>query len=280
VVDNNQIIFIDFARGYKGDCFAFVMRLFTCTYWEALERINRDLRLNLGTPLGNEADVRWHFEMMQSEKQQLEKSERSNIVYKERLFENYDLAYWYAYGSDIHYLSVYGISPISDYWIDSWWQGVSKHAYGWETLNSERKIYQPFVSKSKKWRSNTSNDYLQGERQLPRLGSSLLLIQSSMKDISCVAKRYRIPSIAPNGEHGIIPKRKLEQFESRFSRICVLMDNDSEGIKAAQKYLDYNYEIIMLPQISKNAKDPSDFIFNGYHKQLDETFKIYKLIDT
>jgi hypothetical protein len=280
VVDNNQIIFIDFARGYRGDCFKFVMCLRNCTYWEALEYINTDLRLKLGRPLEDENDIRWHLDVMRSEKHVLPKSDRKNITVLERPFELHDLAYWYAYGANLHYLNLYDVNAISDFWIDDWWQGVHKWAYSWNTIPTEIKIYQPFANKSKKWRSNTSNDWLQGEKQLPKTGKHLL-IQSSMKDIVCVANRYRLPSIAPNGEHGIIPKQKLDDFERRFDRISILYDNDLEGIKAAKNMIDSGrqYTHLILPSVDGKPKDPSDFIFMGHHRTLDEYFKTYVLWD-
>jgi hypothetical protein len=275
VIDNNMILFIDFARGYRGDCFKFVMCLRNCSYWQALEFINIDMGLQLGRPIDAENDVKWHFEMMKREKEVLHKSERMQINVLERSFQLHDLAYWYAYGADTHHLSLYKVKPISDFWIESWWQGVHKWAYYWPIVFDEIKIYQPFANSSKKWRSNTSNDWLQGEHQLPKTGKHLI-IQSSMKDIIAVAKRYKLPSVAPNGEHGIIPKYKLDDYEKRFDYISVLYDSDKQGILAAERFnTDFgrNYNILILPN-NDTSKDPSDFIFNGYQKQLDNFFKL------
>jgi hypothetical protein len=276
VVDNNMIIFIDFARGYKGNCFKFVMHLKSCTYWEALDHINTDMGLKLGRPPSAEEDIRWHVDMIRKEKMFLEKSERKEIVVSQREFKLHDLAFWYAYGVDEHYLSVYRISAITDFWIEKWWQKAHQWAYSWFTVYPELKIYQPFASKNIKWRSNTSNDWLQGESQLPRYGKKLI-IQSSMKDIMCVAKRYRFPSVAANGEHGIISDKKLKDYERRFDEIFVLYDNDEEGVKAALKFEERGYNILKLPNLSGKPKDPSDFVFQGYLKQLDNFFKKYVL---
>jgi len=276
---NGSIWFSDYGRGIEGDCFKLVQELFKCSFLESLMIINKDMKLGLGMSTFQNVvrTAEWYEQMKNRSKFIPEPSVGSIIGYTERPMDFHDLAYWLSYGFSEVMIEIYRIRAISEYFIDGFRYKADQYAYAWHTEPHLIKIYQPFNTYGFKWRSNTNNTFLQGESQLPNKGR-ILLIQSSLKDIGCVASRYHIPGVAPNGENGIIPRDKLDEFETRFDRIGILFDNDSSGIMAAQKMAaNTRYEIFILPKIIPETKDPSDFIHYGYYKQLNSFFKFHKL---
>lgn len=269
-----NIFFKDFGRGYSGDCFSLVMHLFNCEYHAALAKINDDLKLGLGPPLKNQINLSFkeHESLINKPKVVVEETKTVNITFRIKPWDNASIRYWLAHGASMPIVKRLGVYPISDFWIDEKRYKADPIAFAWQTLNNRVKVYQPYNTNNLKWRSNTNNQALQGEQILPSSGQ-LLLFQSSLKDIACVLSRYNIYSLAPNGEHGIIPKDKRESLEKRFGRIGVLYDNDAAGIKAATQICnESNYEMFVLPTI-EDCKDPSDFIMNGYSPVLDDFFK-------
>lgn len=273
------IWFHDFGRGYTGDCFTLVRKLHgDCTFQEALMLINRDMNLGLGMSKESIVNLDEHLKRLREESFIPEETHSAVISYRVKPRTMIDYMYWGLHGTIPYMLDVYRIHSISAFWINGIRYRTDHLAYSWHTDVDKIKIYQPYNQGDFKWRSNTNNEHLQGERELPKKGRTLL-IQSSLKDITCVASRYHIPGVAPNGEHGTIPKSKLEDYEQRFDRIAVLYDNDDEGIKAAHRVVDeYNYEMLVLPKLSELTKDPSDFMFHGYVRQLNQFFKENKLI--
>jgi hypothetical protein len=271
VDEYGKIYFKDFGRGYSGDCFELVMLLRSCMFREALDHINNDLKLGLGASGEHHSDTTWQLKMMEREKKVASATPKMSIKYNERTILTHDYHFWSSYGMLPFYRKLFGIVPIDGFWIEGAYNKADKFAYAWHTENGV-KIYQPFNDRGYKWRSNTNNESLQGEKYLPPKGR-LLLFQSSLKDIGCVVSRYKIGGVGPNGEHGRIPLEKLENYERRFDRIGVMYDNDSEGIKAATKlHEERGYEMFILPHIAEGVVDPSDFVNRGYQTTLDLFF--------
>lgn len=270
-----NIFFKDFGRGYRGDCFRFVMLLFGCDFHTALYKINQDLRLGLGPPAENNINLNYadHQSLLQRDKLEADHTEMIYLSYRERPWENHDVHFWISHGCSMDNTIRLGAVPISGFWIGNRYHKADKYAYAWHTANGRVKIYQPYNKVGLKWRSNTNNQALQGEHLLPSSGR-LLLFQSSLKDIGCVLTLFNVPSVAPNGEHGIIPKEKRKEYEERFDRIGVLYDNDQEGIKAATQMCDESdYELFILPTVDEATKDPSDFAAHGYRRVLIDFFR-------
>lgn len=280
---DGNIFFKDFGRGYTGDCFKLVMLLFGCDFHTALYKINEDIKLGLGTPNSKKINLNYadHQNLIQREKVIPEETEVANISYRTRDWQIHDIHFWISHGCSQHVVNLLGVNPIDAFWIGSKYYKADKYAYAWNTSNNRVKIYQPY-NKSVgpnnehgylKWRSNTNNQALQGESILPSSGH-ILLFQSSLKDIACVKSLFNVPSVAPNGEHGIIPKEKRDDFENRFERIGVLYDNDEAGIKSATQICEEsNYELFILPTVDLKTKDPSDFVHNGYLPVLRDFFR-------
>lgn len=268
-----EIYFKDFGRGYHGDCFDLVGYLFNCNFIESLNIINKDMDLGLGIDTATIKDVKWHLRMQQREKVIAEETDFIHIEYRERTWTNLDTHFWIGHGVLPKIRIRLGIVAIDGFWVGRTYHYADTLAYAWRTANGRVKIYQPLNKRELKWRSNTSNESLQGEHVLPPTGE-LLLFQSSQKDIGTVMSRYNIPAVAPNGEHGNIPKEKLEDYEHRFNRLGIMYDNDPEGIKAMRRmHEEFGYEMFILPQPTIGITDPSDFISHGYSMLLDIFFE-------
>lgn len=105
--------------------------------------------------------------------------------------------------------------------------------------------------------SNWKSFLLQGSKQLPKEGDTLV-ITKSMKDVMCLYS-LGVTAIAPNSENLFLTESQFSKLKSRFKRIVVFYDNDLPGIHNMNKIKkSFDVQCLWIPR-SYGAKDISDF---------------------
>ncbi len=241
------------------------------SFRDALERINRDFQLGLGSELEHSERIKPIINPHSSSNTSTTKTEKlpSIIKIKRREWEERDLKFWGSMGWTLDLLELARIYPITHFWITNPRKGVyhyknkvdpEKIAYTFDYyLHNEvfrRKLY--FPGEELKFISNVDYTIVQGYPALPRFGD-ILIITSSLKDCGPFW-RLGYPAIAPNSESEFFYDKFLSKLKNRYKNIIIWFDNDAPGIKFAQKFSSqYNLHYTHNPPDS--AKDPSDFVY-------------------
>lgn len=133
-------------------------------------------------------------------------------------------------------------------------------------VDNKFKIYRPLASKYTKWRSNLTNEDVQGLSELPKEGGSILIITKSLKDVM-VLHEMGFNAIAAASETTFIPEDILATLSTKWSKILILYDRDATGMSNARKLSKkYGYDAFFIHKSFK-AKDISDAVRdNGFDK--------------
>lgn len=194
-------------------------------------------------------------------------------------FTEYDKTYWKQFHINMTTLKSYDVFSIKYYLCN----GIVKGVYRYDNpmfaykVNDGFKIYRPLGNKYAKWRSNLKVTDIQGLKQLPELGNELI-ITKSLKDVM-VLKEMGYNAISPSSETTFIPDDILDDLKSRYSKLYILYDRDTTGVKQARAYSKkYHIDAFFINKRFK-AKDISDAVkLNGFtevSKWLKKEIKCY-----
>lgn len=189
-------------------------------------------------------------------------------------FNNQHLGFWSKYGIDIQSLRKYRIYPIQELYVNGKYIPFGNrlcfgyfHSY---TIVDEKRIefWRIYFPGKKKFKfiSNWRKDMIQGYKQLPETGKTLV-ITKSMKDVVCMSM-FGINAIAPCSENLFVPDDILKSLKKRFRFIVVMYDNDRAGMSAMHSIREKHPELtyIWIPKKFK-CKDFSDFVeMYGFEK--------------
>lgn len=180
-------------------------------------------------------------------------------------FNEVDKTYWKQFHISIDTLKLFDVFSIKYFLCNNIVRGVYKEdnpMYAYK-VDDKFKIYRPLASKYTKWRTNLSNENIQGYKQLPESGN-LLFITKSLKDVMCLYE-MGFNAISPSSETTFIPKNILEELKKRFKQLVILFDRDAAGVQNARKYSkEYGLDAIFVHKKFK-AKDVSDAVkANGF----------------
>tara|TARA_B100002019_G_scaffold270571_1_gene264258 strand:- start:536 stop:1561 length:1026 start_codon:yes stop_codon:yes gene_type:complete len=191
----------------------------------------------------------------------LREKKRSEIQVRVRDWDYRDAAYWKQFGISKKLLRIFDVQPITHYWINEQRFSCNSISYRYR-FDCGYKIYRP-LERDFKWSSNVGMECLQGYRQLPEHGETLVLT-SSLKDIMCLAV-LDYPSIALQSEMLVPGQGTIEEAQARFKEVIVLYDNDFDNprnpgqtmaVKICEKY---GLDNIVIPSYYR-SKDISDLI--------------------
>jgi DNA primase len=254
------LCFKDFASDLGGDCFQFVMENYGCSFYQALQHINKDFNLNLGTGQAVIAKVREPIKYAPTTK-------KLSIKIRAKKYSEKELNWWKQYGITLEILKRYSVYSVSHLWIKNSLVSVSKPydpVYAYYFKNSKSlKIYRP-LNKRYKWTSNTTSTDIQGWEQLDQ-DAEKIIITSSMKDVMTLAS-LGYSAIAPQSEGASLENSGLKNWiEESNAKFYLLFDNDEAGLKAAERwkasYKEFNVlELPTLTHLPQQPKDPSDFV--------------------
>ena len=247
----NQLLFKDHGTGECGNVIKFV-QLYTgiTNYPDILKDIVNRLNINNSTKLTTT---------------QYKPPTETVIGIVRQNFTETDKKYWSQFNIDINTLKKFNVFSIKYYLCNGVVKGIYKDTnpmYAYKVYNNF-KIYRPLGDKYTKWRNNLTEYDIQGYKQLPQKGDTLI-ITKSMKDVMCLYK-MGIPAISPSSESTFIPDKCLEELKTRFKRILILFDRDVAGIKYLRKISKKTGLEPLLINKKFNAKDVSDAIkLNGF----------------
>ena len=230
--------------GQSGDIFKLVMLLYGYKdRFQVLARIKGDF--GLGKPISGERVVPL---VVSSPKP----SRNVDIRVKSRAVGRLDTNWWKGWGVSKEMLDLYHVTPIKHYFmfVDQINPHVPKDpAYAYLVMG-RYKLYFPFERKGQRFRQDMTERELEGFLQLTYT-SPLLIITKSLKDIMML-RGMGYEAVSPRGEHTPIPPEFLNHFQSRYTHIVTLFDNDGKHRK------DYPYPELHVPA-SSGTKDPTDF---------------------
>lgn len=270
--NNGTLYFKDFATSEHLDAFGVVMKMFKCSYPEALRIIANDFNILKDSSLNKNKGK------IISKDFKIEEKEFSKIQIEVQDFTELELKWWGKYGITLDILKKYNVYSCKHVFLNG--QLVAKsqqhcpiYGYYGKKYRGEE-LWRIYFPKRKEFRfmGNWPTKKVQGLDYIPEKGN-LLVITKSMKDVMCFYS-MGITAIAPNSETQFIPEPVLEDLKKRFKYIVTLFDNDETGIKFLNKVKREHPELIYtwIPRDS-GAKDISDY-YALYKK--DKTIKLIK----
>lgn len=248
----------DFATGDDGSCFDLVMKLFNLSFPETLEKINSDFILML--------DV--EQKPMQSNRQLAQITPKYEV--KRKQFSEAEKQFWLKFGIDEQTLKKFNVSSLDEFSTTSkignlytTKSSLDKFIFAYENENWI-KLYKPLDEKKYKFQYLGTKEpgYIFGWKQLPEK-DGLLIITGGEKDVMTLsAKGFN--AITLNSETAILDKNIVNDLKIRFNQIMVLYDNDETGLKQSNILaITHGLSRLVLPTMTNNAKDVSDFFANG-----------------
>ena len=180
-------------------------------------------------------------------------------------FTEVDKKYWKQFHISLETLKRFNVFSIKYFLCNNIVRGIYKEdnpMYAYK-VDSKFKIYRPLASKYTKWRTNLTNENIQGYAQLVPFGN-LLFITKSLKDVMCL-NEMGFSAISPSSETTFIPDDILSGLKERFKHIVILYDRDEAGVKNARQYSrQYKLDAMFVHKKFK-AKDISDAVkANGF----------------
>ena len=247
-----QLMFKDHGTGDCGNVVKFVSLLTGLTnYSDILNNIVNKLKITNDMQLG-------------SSKQYIPSKETVIGVIRQN-FTDIDINYWAQFHISLNTLKKFNVDSIKYYLNNGIVKGIYKDnnpMYAYKVYN-HFKIYRPLADKYTKWRSNLNTNDVQGFKQLPKTGDTLI-ITKSLKDVMCLYE-MGINAVSPNSESSWLPDKALESILKRFKTVLICFDRDVAGMKNMRKLsLKTGLNCIIMPK-RFSAKDISDAIkVNGF----------------
>ncbi len=274
---NGKLLYKDFGSpDHTFDCFNYVKFKYNCDFYSALNIIDSDFNLNLSS---KKAGIKFTMGLMAYRQNKTPDYIKPEVLLRKRRrpWTRGDANFWKKYFVSKKILTMFGVEPISHFWVNSNRFSCKSITYAFRFKN-RYKIYSPYEEQNK-WLSNTKKTDVQGYNQLPYKGERLI-ITSSLKDVMCLyAAGYH--AIALQSEMQIPSAKLVDELKERFSQIDILYDNDFDkvtnpGQAMAKKICDlYGFTNICIPDYYQ-SKDPSDLVsktcgFNELKNILNDT---------
>ena len=195
-------------------------------------------------------------------------------------FTEVDKKYWKQFHISLETLRKFQVFSIKYFLCNRVVRGTYKETnpmYAYKVYD-RFKIYRPLASKYTKWRTNLTNEYVQGLAESPKDGGNLLIITKSLKDVMCLYE-MGYNAIAASSETTFIPDDILNDLKSKWKHILILYDRDQTGVLRARKYSkQYKLDAFFVHK-KFNSKDISDAIKNNnfvdVKKWLNKTLEKY-----
>ena len=288
-----DLMYSDFGDGLHIRAIPYVEMKFGLSYWDALEKIYNDFKLDLNTStIRNISNNSLAHSYIYSKDRGLVTTKQPTIIrIKKRIEEGtrergiyyrpYDLKYWEDFYWTEYMLKESKTFAISHYFLNNHKtnfedkvyavgnERVFVYDYYWHEGTMRRKLYFP-DRKENKWISNVDDSIVQLVDVAPKTGD-ILFITSSKKDAGIfwrmqLEKMFPglvIHGVAPNAESVFVDPKWLSKMKTRWKRIVIWYDNDwdkkdNSGVKHAKKFSEmYGLEYFYNPD--NTPKDPSDF---------------------
>lgn len=257
-----DIIFKDFSGKFAGNFISVVMEINKCSFSKALNIIANDFGYKTARGL-----VR-NRKPIKISPREFKETKPSEIRVEIQDFTETELNWWKQYGITENILKKFRVFSCKTVFLNDTVCSCSSNKYpsfGYYRGKNDNgielwRIYYP-TRHQYRFISNWSASMIQGAKQLPTSGETLV-ITKSMKDVMCLYS-LGITAIAPNSENLFISESQFDKLVRRFPNIVLFYDNDLPGIRNMNKIRkqvgkwNYNLKCIWLPR--NMAKDISDF---------------------
>jgi len=179
-------------------------------------------------------------------------------------FTEVDKRYWKQFHISIDTLKKFNVFSIKYFLCNRVVRGTYKETnpmYAYKVYD-RFKIYRPLASKYTKWRTNLTNEYVQGLAELPKEGGNLLIITKSLKDVMCLYE-MGFYAVAASSETTFIPDNILQSLRNKWKHIVILYDRDKTGMKKAREYSQQTKFDAFFVHRKFHSKDISDAVKNN-----------------
>ena len=186
-------------------------------------------------------------------------------------FTTIDKQYWKQFHISIDTLKKFNVFSIKYYLSNRVVRGTYKDTnpmYAYKVYD-KFKIYRPLASKYTKWRTNLTNEHVQGLAELPQDGGNLLIITKSLKDVMCLYE-MGFYAIASSSETTFIPDKILKSLRKKWKTIILLYDRDKTGVAEARKISKEIKIDAFFVNKKFNSKDISDAVKNNNFIEVKE----------
>lgn len=253
-----KLLYKDFAYpDHTFDCFSYVAHKYNTDFYGALIHIDSCFGLGLHTGVR----VKRFIPQVGPGEHRAKEKRRSEIQVRVRGWNGQDAQFWKQFHISKKLLRIFDVQPITHFWINEKRFSCPTISYRYR-FDCGYKIYRPLESDFK-WFSNVGMECLQGYKQLPERGETLVLT-SSLKDIMCLAV-LGYPSIALQSEMLVPSEETIAEAQERFEEVIVLYDNDftkeenpgqTMAVRICKKY---GLDNLVIPSYYR-SKDISDLI--------------------
>lgn len=280
---NGKIYWKDFGDE-RGDCFEFVMKLFTIDFKDAVELIANDFNIDKSSK-----DFTNLKAIKKPEILKLIVPKRKVITTEvEHIWTTREAAFWLKLGVSAEILQEYDLTLLKSFTIKI--EKEDSTSYLMKVDNSESmifcynkhghkdalKIYRPFVKeKRRKFTSNLlPTDDVFGLEQVVKAKElineklNVVALCAGEKDCLSLYGNTGIRGICLNSESSHFTKAKYLSVMDYCKNLIVIYDNDKTGKQYAQKIAeDYNIPVFDLSTIT-TLKDTSDYFEAKLSKEL------------
>lgn len=282
IFKTNKVVLNDFAiRQFHGmDIFQAMAYKYNIPLTQTPELI--DKQFNLGIHTKDEVPIMTeHQAKLRTTK--LAGKFKAHMSFQKRHWTKEDAEYWKQYGINKLQLESDGVFPVKFYRKNNKFDKEIKlftpaslcYAYTFET-STNIKLYQPYASKSLKWKCNTVPSDLWGLDQFPI--HNIAIITKSYKDYRVLRNcNLNTDVYAMQAESNILPDEIIEHMQYLYDKIYILFDNDGAGIEGAKTNCQYinsihpDFATAIKIDGRKKVKDSSDF----YVKYGQEELVVY-----
>lgn len=288
----NKLVWRDFGTNEYGGPLDLVIKIFGLDFKDALNKIQTDLNgvytTDRSSVLPNGA-----FHAMVGSTSGLEpsKKKKKEVTVELQEFTKIDEKYWGSYGLSIDTVKKYNVRSVRTVFVGNkpvfgYTEHSPIYAYyvtdpGYDEYWSNVKVYRPFAV-DYKWLGNMNNKVVFNIRRLHKgcydvtnetidlnILNSLdtIIITKSLKDVM-VIESFNIPAIAPQSESYVDSNIVLRALDL-YKNVYVLMDNDLQGEKISEKYVELGCKKLSIPVGYDRTKDISDLM--RYHGKSEVT---------
>lgn len=249
--NSNEYKYKDFSTGKQGSKIDIVQALFNLNYSQTLFKITEDY--NDWIMEGGTFD----------EDEEFTPAARYQVDYiQKREWNKQDASYWLKFNIGSTVLRQYNVQPIEYYnMVKASTDGIKKitinNAMMYGYYNSQGDCYKIYQPGQKQYKFIKIATHLQGFDQLT-YKADYLIVCSSLKDAMCVMSfDFNVEVVAPDSENTLIKPYIIENFKSKYKKVLTLLDNDTAGQDAMDKYKKL-HDLTSI--VMRSEKDISDAV--------------------
>ncbi len=275
-----RVIYKDFG-GDSYSCFAFVQKMFNCSFKDALYKIAEDFGL-----IDKSTNKVSKQVFIDAASVDTEAKKETIIQFIPDKWTKRHLDYWRLYEVTQEELERENVYPVKQLFINKTEihnkENELRFAYvvQWEDKTGV-KVYSPY-SKTLKWLSSIPLNVPFGLHTFDwNANTDTVIVTKSLKDMICLRSIFPAVIGLQNESEGAFPEDLQEKLKERFKNRIVWFDSDEPGVTACKKFNDKGFGYFNIPNHylqQYGIKDASDYIKFYGRESLIELLKEKKLL--